>query len=43
MPSLKKYTTIYSMIIDQNEDNIAITYDDDKTITSIYYDLLPSK
>ena len=43
MPSLKKYTTIYSMIIDQNEDNIAITYDDDKTITSIYYDELEER
>ena len=43
MTNLKKYTTIYSMIIDQNEDSIAITYNDDKTITSIYYDELEER
>ncbi|MCR5232264.1 MAG: acyl--CoA ligase [Acholeplasmatales bacterium] len=43
MSCLKKYSNIYSMIIDHDEDSIALTYDDDKTITSIYYGELEEK
>jgi len=43
MSNLKKYKTIFDMIINNNPDNIALTYDEDRTITSIYYDELEER